>query len=278
VVAEIAADPGKLALGGERRELTCYFSDLENFTTISEGLTPERLASLMNRSLGVMTETVLESKGTLDKYIGDAIMAFWGAPMPRPDHALTACRVALENQARLAVLRRQLEAEGFPPVRTRIGLNSGPASVGNMGTARRFSYTALGDTVNLASRLEGANKAYGTYILISETTRAGAGDGIEVRELDVIKVKGKTKPVRVYELLGLKGATDPRLLEKSGRFASALALFRARRWAEAAGAFEGVKEDFSNDHAAELYILRCKELSASPPPDGWDGSFALTEK
>ncbi len=278
VVDEIAADPEKLALGGERRELTCYFSDLENFTTISEGLTPERLASLMNRSLGVMTETILESKGTLDKYIGDAIMAFWGAPMPRPDHALTACRVALENQARLAVLRRQLEAEGYPPVRTRIGLNSGPASVGNMGTARRFSYTALGDNVNLASRLEGANKAYGTYILISESTRQQAGDGIETRELDLIKVKGKTRPVRVFELLGLKGGAAPRVLEEARRFEAALALLRARRWAEAAEAFEALRRERPDDHAAELYILRLKAFKDAPPPADWDGSFALTEK
>ncbi|MDE2489393.1 MAG: adenylate/guanylate cyclase domain-containing protein, partial [Elusimicrobia bacterium] len=191
VVRRIAESPEALALGGERRDATFYFSDIEGFTTISEGLAPDALARLMNRFLGAMTDEILASGGTLDKYIGDAVMAFWGAPIARADHARTACRVALANQRRLAELREEFAREGLPPVRSRIGLNSGPASIGNMGSSRRFSYTALGDAVNLASRLEGANKAYGTYLLISESTREQAGDAIEVRELDFVKVKGK---------------------------------------------------------------------------------------
>jgi adenylate cyclase len=274
VVDSIAADPSKLKLGGERAELSCYFSDIEGFTSFSEKLSPERLTNLMNRYLGEMTDTVLDSGGTLDKYIGDAVMAFWGAPVARADHAVAACKVALENQRKLVSLRKAFEAEGFPPVRARIGLNSGTALVGNLGSKQRFSYTALGDDINLASRLEGANKVYGTYILISHATREQAGDAIEVRELDMIQVKGKAVAVRVYELLGLKGETDAAALDKARRFEAALSLFRARKFAEAKKAFEA----FGHEKAAELYVERCDLFISENPPEGWNGSFALTEK
>ncbi len=278
VVQQIAESPEKLALGGERREVTVYFSDIEGFTTLSETLEPEKLTKLMNRYLGEMTETILVSRGTLDKYIGDAIMAFWGAPLPDEGHALTACKVALDNQKKLAVLREELARQGLPPVKNRIGLNSGPASIGNMGSARRFSYTAIGDTVNLASRLEGANKAYGSYILISETTRAGAGPAVEARELDYVKVKGKNVPIRVYELLGLTGGTDPKLIEKARLFESGLALYRAREFDGAAAVFAAVLKQFGPDHASDVYIEHCAAHRAEPPPPDWDGSHALTEK
>jgi len=274
VVRQIAEDPRRLALGGERRELTVYFSDIEGFTTLSEELPPEKLTLLMNRYLDAMTETVLESGGTLDKYIGDAVMAFWGAPLPREDHALTACRVALKNREKLIGLSEQFAREGLPAVRARIGLNSGPAVVGNLGSSRRFSYTAMGDTVNLASRLEGANKNYGSWILISEQTKKAAGDAVETRALDFIKVKGKNLPVGVYELLGLRGATEPALLAKARLFESGLGLYRARCWEEALAVFERVKPDA----AAELYIGRCRRFQAEPPPEDWDGSYALKEK
>ncbi|MBI3565678.1 MAG: adenylate/guanylate cyclase domain-containing protein [Elusimicrobia bacterium] len=278
VVKQIAESPEKLALGGERREVTVYFSDIEGFTTLSEKLEPEKLTKLMNRYLGEMTDTILASGGTLDKYIGDAIMAFWGAPLADPDHALTACRIALANQKKLAALREELVRQGLPAIRNRIGLNSGPASIGNMGSAKRFSYTAIGDTVNLASRLEGANKAYGSYILISETTRAAAGAAVEARELDYVKVKGKNLPIRVYELLGLSGETDPRLLEKARRFEKGLALYRARDFAAAGAVFEAVQKEFGPDHASEVYAEHCREHIAEPPSPDWDGSHALTEK
>lgn len=274
VVRQIAEDPKRLSLGGERRELTVYFSDIEGFTTISEGLSPEKLTLLMNRYLDAMTETVLESGGTLDKYIGDAVMAFWGAPLPREDHALAACKVALRNREKLLTLSEEFVREGLPAVRARIGLNSGPASVGNMGSTKHFSYTAIGDTVNLASRLEGANKTYGSWILISETTKRAAGDAIETRALDFLKVKGKNLPVAVYELLGLKGAVDCALLEKARLFESGLDLYRARRWEEALAVFERTMPDA----AAELYVGRCRRFQAEPPPEGWDGSYAMKEK
>ena len=278
VVRQIADRPEALALGGERREATFYFSDIEGFTSFSEKLSPEKLTQLMNRYLGEMTDTVLASGGTLDKYIGDAIMAFWGAPLPCEGHELVACKVALANQARLAGLRDEFARLGYPPVKNRIGLNSGPAIIGNMGSPKRFSYTAIGDAVNLASRLEGANKAYGTYILISETTRAGAGDAIEVRELDFVKVKGKAQAIRVYELLGLKGETERALVEKARLFEAALPLFRSRKFAEAQAAFESVLKTHGEDYASRKYVHRCQEYLSEPPPQDWDGSHELTEK
>jgi adenylate cyclase len=278
IVARIAANPKMLALGGERREVTVYFSDIEGFTTISEKLEPEALTRLMNRYLGEMTDTILASGGTLDKYIGDAIMAFWGAPVPSADHALAACRTALANQKRLMELAEEFTRLGYPPVRARIGLNSGPAIIGNMGSALRFSYTALGDTVNLSSRLEGANKAYGSYILISESTRTGAGDAVETRELDYVMVKGKHKPIRVYELLGLAGETDGRLLGKARAFEAGLALFRARKFDEAEASFVAFLAEFGADHASGVYVARCRHYREQTPAADWNGSYALTEK
>ncbi|MDX6768552.1 MAG: adenylate/guanylate cyclase domain-containing protein [Elusimicrobiota bacterium] len=278
IVRRISESPESLRLGGERREVTFYFSDIAGFTTFSEKLEPEALTKLMNTYLGEMTDTVLETGGTLDKYIGDAVMAFWGAPLPMKDHALVACKVALANQRKLARLREEWTKAGWPPVRNRIGLNSGPAIIGNMGSPKRFSYTAIGDNVNLASRLEGANKPYGTGIMISESTRLAAGDAIEVRELDYIKVKGKNLPIRVYELLGLKGETDPRQLDKARRFEEGLALLRARRLDEAEAAFRAVEAEHGADESCELFLERCAEVRREPPPPDWDGSFALTEK
>jgi adenylate cyclase len=278
IVRRIADSPDSLKLGGERREVTFYFSDIAGFTTFSEKLEPEQLTKLMNTYLGHMTDTVLETGGTLDKYIGDAVMAFWGAPLPVEGHALVACKAALTNQAKLVKLREEWAKAGWPPVHNRIGLNTGPAIIGNMGSPKRFSYTAIGDNVNLASRLEGANKPYGTGIMISESTRKAAGDAVEVRELDYIKVKGKNLPIRVYELLGLKGETDPKLLAKARKFEEGLALLRARKLDEARAAFRAVVAEFGEDEACELFLERCDEVAAEPPPPDWDGSFALTEK
>lgn len=278
IVRRISESPESLRLGGERREVTFYFSDIAGFTTFSEKLEPEALTKLMNTYLGEMTDTVLETGGTLDKYIGDAVMAFWGAPLPMEGHALVACKVALANQKKLVRLRAEWAKAGWPPVHNRIGLNSGPAIIGNMGSPKRFSYTAIGDNVNLASRLEGANKPYGTGIMISESTRLAAGDAIEVRELDYIKVKGKNLPIRVYELLGLKGDTDPRLLAKARRFEEGLSHLRARRVDEAQAAFHAVVAEHGQDDSCELFLERCAEIRAAPPPADWDGSFALTEK
>ena len=273
VVEQVVNDPKKLALGGERREVTTYFSDIEGFTTISETVTPERLTYMMSKFLGLMTDTVLDSGGTLDKYIGDAVMAFWNAPAPMRDHALRGCKAALDNQRKLVALREELIKEGFPPVKTRIGLNTGQASIGNMGSPKRFSYTAIGDSINLASRLEGANKAYGTYIMISESTKKAAGDAVETRELDFLQVKGKNIPVRVFELLGMKGEVDAAVLGHARRFETALEHYRGRRWDLAIQIFSSL-----DDAASKMFVERCEEFKRTPPPADWDGSYAMTEK
>jgi class 3 adenylate cyclase/CHASE2 domain-containing sensor protein len=202
LVSQIMENPGMLKLGGEKRVCTVFFSDIAGFTTLSEGLAPERLVELLNIYLTEVTDIILAHGGMLDKYEGDAVMAVFGAPLPQQDHAARACRAALAVQARLLELRARWRAEGSPEFITRIGLNSGEMVVGNMGSRERFDYTVIGDAVNLGSRLEGANKQYGTYIMISDATRALAGeDAFVTRELDLIRVKGKAEPVRVYELL-----------------------------------------------------------------------------
>jgi adenylate cyclase len=202
----LAEDPAQLRLGGERREVTVFFSDIRGFTTIAETLPPEALAELLNEYLGAMTDIVFRHEGLLDKYIGDAVMAFWGAPVPNPDHAARCCRAALDMLAALATLHERWRTAGLPLLHIRVGIHSGEAAVGNFGSARRFSYTAMGDSVNLASRLEGLNREYGTTILISEATLDAIGDEFLCREVDRVRVRGRSQPVGVYELLGRRDA------------------------------------------------------------------------
>ncbi len=204
VVNELLSDPDKIQLGGEDLEITVFFSDIRGFTTISEALTAQQLVALLNEYLTEMTDMLIEEKGTLDKYMGDAIMAFWGAPLPMEDHALRACRCSLAMYKSLHVMQERWVAEGRPPIDIGIGLNTGIATVGNIGSTNRMEYTCMGDTINLGSRLEGINKFYGTNIIISEFTYAKVKDHVIARELDLIRVKGKNEPVRIYELLAMK--------------------------------------------------------------------------
>ncbi len=278
VVKEIVEHPEKLALGGDRRELSIFFSDIQGFTTISEMLDPKALTKLMNRYLGEMTDVILDLDGTLDKYIGDAIMAFWNAPLDQSDHAVRACRAALLNQRRLVAMRRDFEKEGLPQVYARIGLNSGPASVGNMGSPKRFSYTAISDAVNLASRLEALNKYYDTYVMLSGSTRALAGPAIEARELDLIKVKGKHQAVAVYELLGLRGETPQELLELAGVFGRGLERYRAGDFDPAERFLSEALRLRPDDGPAKVLLGRIAEFRKSPPPGDWDGSHEMHEK
>jgi adenylate cyclase len=218
VVKRILQSPESLRLGGEKRDLTLFFSDLAGFTSLSEVMAPEDLVRNLNEYLDRMTESVHAYEGTLDKYVGDAIVAFWGAPDLRPDHALLACRAALASQNELQIFRAKLKMAGLPDFNARIGLNKGPVTVGFVGARKRFQYTVIGDDVNLASRLEGANKAYGTSILISESTRTAVGEAVLAREVDLLRVKGKQRPVRVYELMALTAeATDVQRGSAGGR-------------------------------------------------------------
>jgi len=274
VIDQVVSDPSRLALGGERRDITSYFSDVAGFTTISEGLKPEELVNLLNAYLSEMTDIILDTGGTLDKYEGDAIIAFWNAPLDLPDHGLRACRAALRCQKRLAELRPDFEKRFGHGIRIRIGLNSGPAVVGNMGSASRFDYTAMGDTVNLASRLEGACKAYGVPILVGEETYALVKDAIVCREVDTLRVVGKKRSVRVFEILGETGQWTTDEAAALDRYYEALTAYKIKEWAGAASLFEAL----GDDPLARVYVERCRSLRDNPPAGDWDGVFELKKK
>ena len=277
VINEMLKDPDKLKLGGDKKDLTVLFSDIRGFTTISEKLTPEELVKLLNEYLTTMTNQVFQYEGLLDKYMGDAIMAVFGAPLDQPDHARRACLTALAMMKELHKLQEKWRAEGRPAFDIGVGVNSGDMVVGNMGSEMRFDYTVMGDMVNLGSRLEGINKEYGTNIIISEFTYEKVKDAMCCRELDGVRVKGKLKPVNIYELLGEKKdeAAFKDLLEG---FARGLALYREAKWDEAIAAFEGVLASRPSDYPSKMYIERCKNLKENPPAEPWDGVFVMTKK
>lgn len=279
VVDDLIADPDKMRLGGERKVLSIFFSDIAGFSTFSETKKPEELVAFLNEYLSEMTRIVFENGGTLDKYIGDAVMAFWGAPLPIENHAFQTCKSALLMQKRLAELRAKWRAEGQTEISVRMGINTGEVVVGNMGGSERFDYTVMGDTVNLASRLEGANKEYGTYAMVSESTYEIVKDDFIMRELDALVVKGKTKPVIVYELIALKDEQlDQSFLDSLAVFNEGLALYKAFQFKEAATKFAEAKNINSNDHPSFVYLKRCMHFIEFPPPKDWDGVFRMTTK
>ena len=285
LVEQLARHPEKLKLGGELREMTLLFCDIRGFTTISEQFDPHGLTHFINRFLTPMTELILERQGTIDKYMGDCIMAFWNAPLDDAEHARNACRSALAMHARLKELNAEWEAEAkaenrrFIPVRIGIGLNTGPCCVGNMGSDQRFDYSVLGDDVNLASRLEGQSKTYGADTVIGPRTRECAPEYAAL-ELDLIKVKGKTVPVRIHALLGGEELrADPAfraLEEKHGRM---LAAYRSKDWDAAEALLEECRTaPFALKTLYDLYAGRIDVYRETPPPLDWDGSFAATSK
>jgi adenylate cyclase len=226
-----------------------------------------------------MTHIVFERLGTLDKYIGDAVMAFWNAPFEEENHAVLACQTALDMMARIHQMQKKWADEGKPRLDIGIGLNTGTASVGNMGSSLRYGYTALGDSVNLASRLEGLNKDYGTHILVNETTYlATKSSGFVFRELDLIRVKGKLQPVVIYELVAAAGDLSADTRTRLDRFQEARTLFQQRRWLEAQSAFQSILDQWPDDGPARAYWKRCQEYLFDEPPSGWDGVFTMTHK
>jgi adenylate cyclase len=267
-----------------KTEITVMFSDIRGFTTISEKLDAQELALFLNGYLSDMTRIVFDTNGTLDKYIGDAVMAFWGAPYEDVKHAVQACSAAIEMMKRVGQLQKQWAAEGKPRLDIGIGLNSGVASVGNMGSVLRYGYTALGDAVNLSSRLEGLNKDYGTHIILNESTYAAAKDsGFLFRELDLIRVKGKRQPVTIYELFGrrLELEQDGSLVETDARFQQfdeARQLYRQRCWADARQQFHAILDRWPNDGPSMAYSKRCQEYLSEEPVPEWDGVFTMTHK
>lgn len=267
-----------------KTEITVMFSDIRGFTTISERLDAQELALFLNGYLSDMTRIVFSTRGTLDKYIGDAVMAFWGAPYQDTQHAVQGCLAALEMIKHVRELQKKWAAEGQPALDIGIGLNSGVASVGNMGSELRYGYTALGDAVNLSSRLEGLNKDYGTHIIVNESTYAAAKDsGFFFRELDLIRVKGKLQPVTIYELVGRYSElqTDgsfSELQERVHLFNEARKLYRQRKWEAAQSAFQAILDRCSDDGPSVLYLKRCQEYLTEEPLPDWDGVFTMTHK
>jgi adenylate cyclase len=287
-----SGEPPKL--GGESGILTAYFTDIQGFSSFSEKLTATQLVELLNEYLTEMTDILLGDKGTLDKYEGDAIIAFFGAPMPLPSHAANACQVAIDMQSALLSLRKKWKSEGdkWPQIvhdmRMRIGINSGEIVTGNMGSRDRMNYTMMGDSVNLAARLESAAKQYGIYSLISDATREMAGDGFVVRKLDKMQVMGKNEPVVTFELIGEAGKTEQVHLDLIEHFHQGLEHYYQQEWDLALGEFsQSLEFEHQRDpegqekgtiNPSQLYIDRCEQFKLEPPEADWDGVFRLTSK
>ncbi|MBQ3649488.1 MAG: adenylate/guanylate cyclase domain-containing protein [Treponema sp.] len=276
VIDELVADPAKLKLGGERKQITCYFSDVQGFTSISEGLDPAELTAFLNEYTSEMSDVIMNSGGTIDKYEGDAIIAFWNAPTDQEDHALRAVEAAIRCQERLDEMQEELVKISHKSVKQRIGLNTGYAVVGNMGSRMRFNYTMLGDSVNLAARLEGQNKAFGTYTMCSAETKNAAvehGTKLKFRELAKLQVVGKKEAVTVFEPM------SPTVFAKREveleTFAEALKEFYSANFAKAKELFQSIAQ---SDAAAKNYLEKCTEFIATPPDADWDGRWIATSK
>ncbi len=286
LVEEMMRNPQVVRLGGKRVEATVFFADLAGFTSVAESVAPEDLIHLLNAYLSEISAAVISAGGYLDKYEGDAVMAIMGAPVERADHAAAGCRAALETQRRLEKLRERLGAEGQPLFRCRVGLASGEVVVGNIGSETRFDYTALGDNVNLASRLEGASKVYGTRILISEKTAELAGEGFVFREegfvcreVDLLRVAGRREAGRVLELVGRREDVSDSQRAGLDLYARALALYRERKFTEARDLFMEANEKLGGaDGPSETFVGRCQRFILRAPPEDWDGVYEMTSK
>jgi adenylate cyclase len=277
VVNEMLKNPDKLKLGGEKKELTVLFSDIRGFTTISEQMSPEVLVKFLNEYLTVMTDIVFKYNGLLDKYMGDAIMAVFGAPLDQKDHALKACLTSLEMMEELKRLKGHWESQGMPVLNIGVGINSGPMVVGNMGSERRFDYTVMGDNVNLGSRLEGLNKQYGTNIIVSEFTVNQISDQLIFRELDLVRVKGKEQAVKIFELMG-RGEPAPEVSAFLEHYHKGIMAYQSREWDRGVDELQKALALSSQDYPARMYIDRCIELKENPPAECWDCVYTSTTK
>lgn len=277
LVDRIVNNPEAAQLGGKRRDLTVLFSDIRGFSRLSEGLPPERLAEFMNSYLTPMTELVLEAEGTLDKYIGDAVMAWWNAPLDVPDHAARACTTALAMIEALRPLNAQWRAEGLPQVQIGVGINTGAMSVGNMGSEKRLDYTVLGDAVNLGARLEALTKEYGVDIIVGEATRAAAGSGFVFRELDRVRVVGKDRAARIFQLVGKPGQTAL-ATEDLVTWERMLNFYRTRDFIGAEAELRALAGRHPTDGPTRVFLERVRDLAASPPGANWDGVYDQRSK
>ncbi len=277
LVAELIQMRREAVIGAERRTLTLWFCDIAGFTSVAEALSPEELASRLGVYFEGMTRIILEEGGTVDKYIGDSIMAFWGAPREAADHAERACRAALRCRDFVQALSAEWRSKGIPAFDTRFGINTGEVNVGNFGYAERLNYTAMGDSVNLASRLEGLNAAYGTRILVSAATRSLLGEAFVTRRIDRVAVKGKSRGVEVVELVS-EGEDAAGTREFTRLYESGLDLYAARDWAGAAVAFRAALAARPEDGPSRVMVARCALYSSEPPPEDWDGTWVMTGK
>ena len=278
LVNQLLEDPSKLKLGGEKKELTVLFSDIVNFTTFSEDKEPEEVVKIMNYYLTEMTEIILRNNGTLDKYLGDAIMAFWGAPLPLEDHAFKACEAAILMTRKIEELAKK-ESDVRKRINIRVGINSGKVVVGNIGGKKRFDYTVMGDNVNLASRLEGANREYGSQIMISDKTYQMVKDRIVVRMLDRILVKGKNRPTKVYEVLGFAGEKEAEeKLKKLEAYLSGYEEYIKKNFNAAMKYFDEAIQLNPNDRPSWTHLERCQYYLENPPEEDWNGVFEFKTK
>lgn len=277
LVDEMAKHPRRFSMAGESRELTVLFTDVRGFTTISEGLEPKELSQLMNAFLTALTEVIYKHRGTIDKYMGDCIMAFWGAPLADPGHARRALEAALDMHVALARLQPEFSARGWPEIRIGVGLNSGRMSVGNMGSEIRLAYTVMGDAVNLASRLEGLTKQYGAAIIVGENTRNTVTD-VVFRELDRVRVKGKEEPVAIFEPVGKEGEVSTSQLAEVALFHELLTRYRDQDWDGAERRLAQLLAGAPENVLYRTYAQRVAFFRVNPPGDGWDGVFRFETK
>jgi class 3 adenylate cyclase/ActR/RegA family two-component response regulator len=280
VVQDIMTDPSRLQLGGSERQMTAVFTDIQDFSSIAERLDPEDLVRLLNVYLTGLSDSILEQRGTIDKYVGDAIIAFFGAPLEIPDHATRACAAAILMKRKEQEINREFRETGLSaaPLLTRIGVNTGSMVVGNMGSQRKMNYTIMGNAVNIASRLEGLNKMYGTWILASENTVRETGGNFLARRLDRVRPVGIHSPLQIYELVEFSAAAAEEQRKTVELFHGALALFEGRDWAAAEAGFRRVLDLSPRDGPSKLFLERCKDNRRNPPPEDWDGVFELKYK
>lgn len=277
LVEEMALAPDTISVAGESRELTVLFSDVRGFTTISEGLEPQALTRLMNDMLTPMTRVIHHHRGTIDKYMGDAIMGFWGAPLEDPDHARHAVEAAIDMVERLPEINQRFRERGWPEINIGVGLNTGVMSVGNMGSEFRMAYTVMGDAVNLGSRLEGLTKQYGVNIIVSEFT-VSATPSFVYRELDRVRVKGKEEPVAIFEPLGEASSVDSLDKDRLDRFHQSLEMYRQQRWDDAEKILSALSAEEPQRMIYGIYLERIQTFRTAPPGDDWDGVFTHTSK
>lgn len=275
---KILENPEMLKLGGERRTVTVFFSDIAGFTTVSEKADPEALVAQLNEYFDVMGKIIMKNGGNLNKFEGDAIMAFWGAPLDDPSHALRAAQSALECRAALATLHQRWKQEGKPLLDFRVGLSTGEVIAGNVGSHERFDYTIMGDIVNLGARLESANKVYGSHVVISGQTSAAIQEQFELRRLDRLRVKGKDEPVDVYELIAKKGQLKPEQQKIITEFHQAIEYYRNQKFSDAEARLQEIAKVAPHDGPTQTYLERCAHFQANPPQQGWDGTWTLEHK